>query len=256
MIPVIVRNIKIGEGIPKICVPIVEKRADEIFDAAKAIKSLPTDIVEWRADWFEDVFKNEEVEKVLSELRNILGEIPILFTFRTADEGGEQKIEDASYLALNKSVVDTKFADLIDVEIYSKEGVASELIDYAHQEEVRVIASNHDFQKTPEQAEIIARLEKMHELGADILKIAVMPNSEEDVYTLLAATKEMAKNAEQPLVTMSMSEMGIISRTSGEAYGSAMTFGAAGKTSAPGQIPAEELKEILEGFHQSWIKKG
>lgn len=256
MVPVIVRNVKIGEGIPKICVPIVGKTAEEIFETAEVIKSLPADIVEWRADWFEDVFKSEKVEMVLSELRNILEEMPILFTFRTADEGGEQKIDDATYLALNKSVVDAKYADLIDVEIYSKETIASELIDYAHQNEIKVIASNHDFQKTPEQAEIIARLEKMQELGADILKIAVMPNCEQDVHTLLAATEEMTKKAERPLVTMSMSEIGMISRTSGEAYGSAMTFGAAGKTSAPGQIPVEELKEILEGFHQSRIKKG
>ena len=256
MIPVVVRNVKIGAGIPKICVPIVGKTSEEIFEAAKVIKRLPADIVEWRVDWFEDVFESEKVEMVLSELRSILEEMPILFTFRTADEGGERKIDDAAYLVLNKSVIDTKYVDLVDVEIYSKETIASELIDYAQQNDVRVIASNHDFEKTPEQKEIVARLERMQELGADILKIAVMPNCEQDVQTLLSATKEMAKESKQPLVTMSMSEMGMISRTSGEACGSAMTFGEAGKTSAPGQILVEELKEILEGFHQSWIKKG
>lgn len=256
MIPIMIRNLKIGEGIPKICVPIVGKTAGEIFEVAKLIKTLPADIVEWRADWYEDVSDSEKVEQVLSELRNILEEIPILFTFRTAEEGGEQKIDDATYFTLNKAVADTKYADLIDVEIYSKEAIALELICFIHESGGKVIASNHDFEKTPEKAEIVARLQKMQELGADILKIAVMPNCEEDVHTLLTATKEMAKESKQPLVTMSMSEMGMISRTSGEAYGSAITFGAAGKTSAPGQIPVAELKELLEQFHETLIKKG
>lgn len=256
MIPVVIRNVKIGEGIPKICVPIVGVTTEEIISQAKTISTLPTDVVEWRVDWYEDVFSIEKVKQVLFKLREELGTIPLLFTFRTAEEGGKQHIDDATYLLLNKMIVDTRCADLIDVEIFSKGLVAKDIIDYAHQNDIKVIASNHDFEKTPERVEIIARLERMQELGADILKIAVMPNCEEDVHTLLVATKEMAVQSKRPLVTMSMSEIGMKSRISGEEYGSAMTFGTAGRTSAPGQIPVEELKEILEGFHQSWIKKG
>lgn len=37
MNPVVVRNVAIGEGIPKICVPIVGKTREEILDAAKKI---------------------------------------------------------------------------------------------------------------------------------------------------------------------------------------------------------------------------
>ena len=37
MNPVIVRNVKIGEGIPKICVPIVGRTKDEIINEAKEI---------------------------------------------------------------------------------------------------------------------------------------------------------------------------------------------------------------------------
>ena len=92
----------------------------------------------------------------------------------------------------------------------------------------------------------------MQELGADILKIAVMPQSKQDVLTLLAATEEMVKTyAEKPVVTMSMSGMGLISRIAGEAFGSAITFGAAKKASAPGQIPAGKLSEILNVLHSS-----
>ena len=117
---------------------------------------------------------------------------------------------------------------------------------------MKVIASNHDFQKTPEKEEIVSRLRKMQELGADILKIAVMPQEKKDVLTLLAATEEMIRLfAKQPVITMSMAEMGIISRIAGEAFGSAVTFGSAKKSSAPGQLPAGELSKVLKVLHRA-----
>ena len=104
------------------------------------------------------------------------------------------------------------------------------VIDAAHNYSVRVIASNHDFYATPSKEEIIVRLIKMQELGADILKIAVMPQNSRDVITLLSATEEMARlYAERPLITMSMGGVGLISRLCGGTFGSAVTFGAVGK---------------------------
>ena len=60
-----VRNIEIGAGIPKICVPIVGVTRDEILDAAKSIAAMGTDVVEWRVDWYQDVFNFDEVEKTV-----------------------------------------------------------------------------------------------------------------------------------------------------------------------------------------------
>ena len=51
-----IRNIALGEGIPKICVPIVARTCEAILEEAKRIRALSADLVEWRADWFEDVF--------------------------------------------------------------------------------------------------------------------------------------------------------------------------------------------------------
>ena len=77
-----------------------------------------------------------------------------------------------------------------------------------------------------------------------------MPKSTGDVLTLLAATAEMhEKYADRPIITMSMSAKGVVSRLSCEAFGSAMTFGAAGQASAPGQIPVEQLKQALDILH-------
>ena len=61
-----VRNIKIGEGIPKICVPIVGVTKEDIINEAKTFENIPVDVVEWRVDWFENVFDIEKVKDVLT----------------------------------------------------------------------------------------------------------------------------------------------------------------------------------------------
>lgn len=247
-----VRGVRIGEGIPKICVPIVGTTRDEILAAAKSFESVKKDVVEWRADWFNGVFDFAQVEDVMTELRQVLGNTPILFTFRTANEGGEKAIEPAAYAELNKRAAATGLIDLVDVEAFTGDEVVRDIIESAHESGVVVVASNHDFEKTPEKDEIVRRLKKMQELGADIPKIAVMPQSRKDVLTLLSATEEMAsKYADRPIITMSMSATGLISRLCGECFGSALTFGAVGKASAPGQMNASDLSEILNLIHTS-----
>ena len=245
-----VRNLEIGTGMPKICVPIVGKTVPEILENAKSAVQAKADVVEWRVDWYEDVFSFECVEHVLRKLREITGEIPLLFTFRTLQEGGEQAIDAVAYRELNEKAVRTKMADLIDVELSAGEKTVKSLIKTAHTFGVKVVVSNHDFEKTPSKEEIVARLQKMQELGADLPKIAVMPQCKKDVLTLLAATEEMTGNyADRPIITMSMAKDGVISRFCGEVFGSALTFGAAGQTSAPGQIEVEKLRGVLEIFH-------
>lgn len=247
-----VRGVRIGEGIPKICVPIVGTTRDEILAAAKSFESVKKDVVEWRTDWFEGVFDFAQVEAVLKELRRVLGNTPILFTFRTANEGGEKAIEPAAYAELNKRAAATGLIDLVDVEAFTGDEVVRDIIESAHESGVVVVASNHDFEKTPEKDEIVRRLRKMQELGADIPKIAVMPQSRKDVLTLLSATEEMVSEyADRPIITMSMSATGLISRLCGECFGSALTFGAVGKASAPGQMNASDLSEILNLIHTS-----
>lgn len=247
-----IKNIEIGSGMPKICVPIVAVSKEDILKEAEYIKTIKADIVEWRADWFENVFDIEKVKEVLSDLSNILGDIPLLFTFRTKKEGGEKEIELEFYADLNIAAANTEFVDMVDVEIFSGDAIVSTIIEAVHSAGKKIIASNHDFFATPDKNDIISRLVKMQNMGADISKIAVMPNSKKDVLTLLAATEEMvSEHATKPVVTMSMGGKGLISRLSGEVFGSAITFGAAKKASAPGQIAVAELYNVLDVIHQS-----
>lgn len=252
MNPVVVRGVKIGEGIPKICVPIVGKTREEIVEAGKTMKSAGADVVEWRVDWYEEVFDYAKVEETAADLRKALGELPLLFTFRTAKEGGEKAIEKDVYVELNQKAARSGFVDMVDVEAFTGDEAVRAIVETAHEAGVKVVGSNHDFHQTPEQEEIVARLCKMQELGVDIPKIAVMPVCKKDVLTLLSATEEMyTRYANRPIITMSMAGTGVISRLCGEVFGSALTFGAAGKASAPGQMEVEDLKTVLSLLHKS-----
>ena len=115
---VTVRKIKIGEGMPKICVPVVGVTEEEILSEARNAVTFPVDLVEWRGDWFADIAQPEPVKRVLAGLREILGEMPLLFTFRTAAEGGERKIDASDYEDINGMVIGTGYADMVDVEFF------------------------------------------------------------------------------------------------------------------------------------------
>lgn len=245
-----VRNLEIGTGIPKICVPIVGSTASDILKEAKHLLTLPVDLVEWRADYFEDVFQITSVLDLLGKLRDTLGSLPLLMTFRTKQEGGEKSIDRNYYISLIKNSISSGYIDLVDVELFSGDVLVKELVDFAHDCNVKVVLSNHDFEKTPAREELLSRLVKMQELGADLPKIAVMPQCKRDVLTLLAVTEEMtSSHPDTPVITMSMSKDGVISRLCGEYFGSAITFGAARKPSAPGQVEIATLKKVIEELH-------
>ncbi len=248
---VMLRGVEVGAGAPKIIVPIVAATAAGIVDKAREIQNYTFDVVEWRADFYEDVFDTAKVLETLAALRRELGDKPILFTFRTKREGGEKEISPDAYTALNAAVANSGDADAVDVEVFSGDETARANIDAVHAAGRAVVGANHDFGGTPDKADLLYRLRRMQDLGADIPKIAVMPKSEADVIALLDATQQMhTRYADRPIITMSMGR-GVISRLCGEYFGSAMTFGAVGQVSAPGQIPADELRSVLAILHRA-----
>lgn len=245
-----VRNIKLGMGIPKIAVPLMGCNNEEIMKDIAYLKTLRLDIVEWRIDYYKDVENIEKVKEILAQIRKALDDIPLLVTFRTAKEGGEKEITLEYYVKLKKAIAETSYADIIDIELFAcDEEMLKEIVNIAHEHGVKVIMSNHDFNKTPNKDEMVARMCKMQDLGADAAKIAVMPLNSKDVIELLTATNEMSCNHDNtPVITMSMGPLGVISRLAGETFGSALTFGSAKAASAPGQLEANELYKILHSI--------
>ena len=246
-----IRTLEIGVGKPKVIVPLTSSTQEELLQDAKQLKGMEYDMIEWRVDHFDDVLDLEKLKQATKRLREVVQETPILMTFRTKKEGGVKEIDDRTYKTLNIEMAKSQLVDMIDVEIFKEERLVREIIDQVHVAQVKVIASNHDFKQTPNQEEIISRLCKMQDMGADVLKIALMPNSIQDVLTLLSATERMKRSYSTcPLATMAMGKLGVISRLSGEVFGSSLTFGVGVQASAPGQIDLKALNQTLETIHQ------
>lgn len=256
------------DGIPKICVPVLGRNRSDVLDEVRLITGSAADFVEWRLDCYDDVDNVSDVLETAGMIRDILGSMPLLATFRTLNEGGQREISFDGYQKMLLAAAINGAADMIDVEMFfgetpdagsEKDGKAfscsgrirelvSELKQY-----VTVIGSYHDFNKTPGLKEMFGILCAAAEGGADIPKLAVMPNSEEDVLFLMQATLQAKRQLEVPVITMSMGKTGAVSRLIGESFGSSVTFGCMGKESAPGQINADALRRMLEDIHKCRI---
>lgn len=240
--PLSVRNIILGDGNPKICVPLTADCADALADQLSQLSHAVYDLVEWRLDYLAE---DADYPSLYAMIRRHLPDTPLLATFRSLEEGGMRSLDNTAYTALGKLLIRLG-SDLIDVEWRRGRGVMEELLAAAHAQQALCVASNHDFHHTPPQEEIVRRLRSMQEWGADLLKIAVMPRNAEDVITLLSASEEMARlYADRPIITMSMGHLGLMSRLCGNISGSAITFGSAACASAPGQIDSNVLRQTL-----------
>lgn len=247
-----VRDVVFGEGQPRICIPLVAKTLDELIVEAKFACTIPCDVIEWRIDHFEDVCDHTKLREACAVLKEHIDQKVLLITFRSFQEGGVLDISNESYFEIYKELmISSSSFDLLDVELFMPEEMVNDLVILAKNRNIGVVMCNHDFHATPEGHEIVSRLTMMHEKGADICKIAVMPQSAQDVLTLLQATLDMqTAYPEQSLITMSMGGLGSISRLSGEIFGSCMTFGVGTTASAPGQIPSTLLDECLGLIHK------
>ncbi|EQA8597047.1 type I 3-dehydroquinate dehydratase [Acinetobacter baumannii] len=231
----------------KTIVPITAKTKEQALAQAQVIaNTADADLAEFRIDLLSFASDTKQVIALGHELKKILGNKPMIATIRTKNEGGQLEISDADYGKTYQAYLKKPFMDWLDVEMFRDQKVVSEIVQQAHQKKVLVVMSNHDFQKTPSQDEIEKRLLKQDQMGADVLKIAVMPKSKQDVFTLMNATLKVSQQTTKPLLTMSMGQLGTISRVATANMGGSYSFGMIGQASAPGQIDVTKLKQILQ----------
>ncbi|MFT4079129.1 type I 3-dehydroquinate dehydratase [Rhodomicrobium sp.] len=251
--PLVIRNIAIGEGKPKTIVPITAKDPASVRSFATKIGADPSiDLIEFRVDYLEIALNAEAVAELSKDVAGAINGKPLLLTFRTKAEGGVTAIDDKAYAGFYETIVKKGKVDLIDVELVRDEKAVRRIVKAAHAAGVAVVMSNHDFQATADADELVRRLRKMEVLGADVLKLAAMPKDAGDVLKLLTATWEMrSRYTEKPMITMAMGGTGVVSRLTGELFGSAATFGMVGQASAPGQIDVHALQSVLETIHKA-----
>lgn len=239
-------NIVLGQGLPKICIPLVARDEEGINRELDLMADLDFDIVEFRIDYFEGLEDYTRLKDLIGLIKNRLNK-PLILTLRTKNEGGNVDPSETTYFGLLEKIIEDRLAEAIDIEYMRKQEIVVRLVNLAKDKGLTSILSNHDFNSTPAREEIVTRLEAMIGMGADVAKIALMPTCPDDVLNLLGATSQVKSNhPDQALITVSMGQMGMISRLAGQVFGSDMTFASGIEASAPGQISAKNIRKLLE----------
>ena len=274
------RSIPGPGGLPAVAVSLTGPSLAQARTQARSAVDAGADVLELRVDLLEEsgalavpdpLDAAAAAARILECLRG-LGEAitadgadaaaPLLLTCRTAAEGGRARLDDASYGALLRSVLDG-LADwaperrpvAIDVEV--QRGCLPQVCTQAHGLGIDVVASFHDFEATPADEVLEEVLARMAREGADLAKIAVWPTTADDVARLLGVCARATAGAGEgadlgvPVAAMSMGALGAVSRVA-PAFGSALTFAVVpdeqgqARASAPGQLPLQDVRRCLE----------
>ena len=275
------RSIPGPGGLPAVAVSLTGPSLAQARTQARSAIDAGADVLELRVDLLEEagalaapapLDAATAAAQVLECLRGLREAIdttdgadagsPVLLTCRTAAEGGRAQLDDASYGALLRSVLDG-LADwaperrpaAIDVEV--QRDCLPQVCEQAHGLGIDVVASFHDFEATPADEVLEEVLARMAREGADLAKIAVWPTSADDVARLLGVCARATAGARErsglgvPVAAMSMGALGAVSRVA-PTFGSALTFAVVpdeqgqARASAPGQLPIQDVRRCLE----------
>ena len=235
-----------------ICVPIVGPSIEEILSQVQKAVQAEVDLIELRPDmWMKDSHISEDeyiptIVKLVEEVHSRFADMPMLFTWRTLAEGGETSIRSETYGHLLQAIVDQDLVQAIDVELFAYTDAIGHSIKQAYQQGIQTVMSYHNFQKTLEIDTLHLYAEQMISAGASVIKFALMPTTSDDVFSVLQFTKELTRKYPQlPRITMSMGQLGQMTRTCGNVFGNCVTFGTLGQVSAPGQVEVAVLKQLV-----------
>lgn len=211
------------------------------------VASSPADLIEWRVDMFGPFQQARTLSGRLSALEQgwtvvESAPVPVLATIRTSAEGGAVALTSEEYRSCVRALA--QWADAVDVQV-GTEGAVDLLEELASAPAV-VVASNHDFARTPPEDEVFDSLRQMQVLGADVAKVAYAAKGPVDLLAVMNAQMRARECLEVPLIAIAMGIPGAMSRIAGMTVGSAATFATVGESSAPGQFSAWQVREALD----------
>lgn len=241
-----------GGKFPLICTPLVGCTLEKILAELAVVLPKKPDVLEWRVDFFEQIGDVAAVIAAAAAIKKAAVNTPLLFTRRSIIEGGEKiALNEAQVIALYAAVCASKTIDLIDYELANDAAHIAQVRDAAKANGVQLVLSFHDFSDTPDLETLAAKFLSADQLGADVAKVAVMPRDLDDVLTLLIATRAASQKLRIPLISMAMGPLGAVTRMVGGVFGSSLTFAVGAASSAPGQVPIEDLNTVLAVLQKS-----
>lgn len=191
---------------------------------ALRLQAGAVDFLEWRSD---------SLGYDIPEAR-----FPWIVTARHPAEGGGNSMSlTARRQALS---VLLPSAAIVDMEVRSIASMGG-IVRQAREASVLVLASFHDFQKTPALARLRDVICRAQDYGADAVKIAARTSSPADVARLL----ELFSISRLPLSLMGMGPLGMASRILFANCGSVLNYGWLDAPNVAGQWSAKDLRAIL-----------
>lgn len=229
-----------------ICTPLIGRSRDQILAEVNKVVAKKPDILEWRVDFFDAIGDTDQVIATANSIKAAAGAIPLLFTRRSINEGGEPiTLNEEEVVKLYEAVCARRSVDLVDFEMSNDLQHVRRVREASRANEIKMVMSFHNFSYTPAVAFLVQRFLEAERLGADVAKVAVMPRDLADVLALLTATQQASEKLRIPLISMSMGAYGSLTRMFGWVFGSAVTFAVGENSSAPGQVPIEDLNIVL-----------
>lgn len=189
----------------------------------------------------------EEIEYLFSS-----SDTPLVATCRVVDDGDGtwEEAEEKLTAAVEAG------AAFLDLEIEAPKEIGKRLRRACTEYGTTMIRSSHFFTGTPSDEVLRSIVEKCRRFGGEIVKIAAMAKSEEDVarvlalYSSIASTNSVAET-QRPveLVAFSMGEIGKVSRLECLKLGSPFTYAALNESeaAAPGQWSYSEMLTAVYG---------
>lgn len=218
----------------KIVVPVMPRNLEDVANI-DLDRLAGADLIEWRADFLP----KEEILRVAPAVFEKFVGREVVFTLRTSREGGNIELTNEEYIQILKEIAHLYQPEFIDFEYYSHKEVFDQMLEFPN-----LVLSYHNFEETPENyMEIMSELTS---LSPAVVKMAVMAETEQDVLDVMNYTRGFKTlNAEQSYATMSMGNLGKLSRVAGMLTGSCWTFASLDEASAPGQLSLANVQKIL-----------
>jgi 3-dehydroquinate dehydratase-1 len=205
------------------------------------------DILEVRLDKFKQL-NQSSLQESLRDIKK-LG-LPLIATARHIDEGGEREIKEEERLHLLQSVF--PYVDAIDIELRTQSILLNEIVREGQKLRKKMIISYHNLKETPAEKEITRITEKAKVAGADIVKIATFAREAEDIARLMDFTYHFSAG---PIASISMGEIGSISRIIAPLFGSCLGYGYLEESAAPGQLSVSALRNQWRKYKVTFSKK-
>ena len=217
----------------RIAIPVFARNTAGIIRKMERAAAL-AQVLEIRLDLMEEF----DLHKIL-----ISAPKPVIVTYRSKKEGGNGSAHYSTRIRLLDDAIE-EGADFVDVEFNMPLIYREPLL--RNRQNTRVIISRHILNATPSRQALETLLGKMAATGADIVKIVSRARVFEDNRRLLDLIP-LARRLGVSLIAFCLGPRGRISRILSPLLGGFLTFASLGEGegSAEGQLPAGEMKEIL-----------